>query len=67
MTLYTILPIDPARALVEFETPDPEVTFGIIEDKALGEVDVFEDGKYAFSCEPMVGADWRIYRRHTRH
>lgn len=67
MTNYLILPRNPVGPSVEFESANPAITFRVIEEKAFGDVDVLEDGKYAFSCERIIGADWRIYKRYTPH
>lgn len=63
MTLYTFLSVDPARNSVEVETCDPAAALAIINDKQLGEVDILEDGEYAFSCKVRADTDWTIFRR----
>ncbi|WP_232494610.1 hypothetical protein [Novosphingobium kaempferiae] len=63
MALFSIFPIHDMNNIIEIETSDPSVALQRIDADRLGEVDVFQDGVYSFSCQPLYDEAWRIFGR----
>lgn len=53
ISTFSIFPIDSVDKVVELETCDPSLALMRIDEDRLGEADVFENGVYSFSCQPL--------------
>lgn len=63
MSIFSIFPIDGAGKMIELETCGPALALQRIDEDRLGEADVFENGVYSFSCQPLYNDAWRVVRR----
>ncbi|WP_146037205.1 hypothetical protein [Novosphingobium guangzhouense] len=63
ISTFSIFPIDSVDKVVELKTCDPSLALMRIDEDRLGEADVFENGVYSFSCQPLYQDAWRIFRR----